>query len=79
MCGEIEKANGILKEHYESLSSEFSYYDAMKPRHSSSIQREINDALYQMEELKLLLQRFRQNDLMLELGIANESLVPLPG
>ena len=51
----------------------------MKPRHSSSIQREINDALYQMEELKLLLQRFRQNDLMLELGIANESLVPLPG
>ncbi len=70
LCGETEKANHILKEHYENVASEFSYYSAMKPRHSSSIQREINEALYSMEELKLLLKRFGQEELQLELGIA---------
>lgn len=68
LCGETEKANDILREHYLALASEFTYYNAMKPRHSSSISREINEVLYQMEELKLLLQRFRQNELMLELN-----------
>ncbi len=70
LCGETEKANDILKEHYEALENEFTYYNAMKPRHSSSIQREMNEVLYSMEELKLLLQRFRQNELMLDLGFA---------
>lgn len=79
LCDQSEKANIILKEHYESLASEFMYYNAMKPRHSSSIQREINEVLYQIEELKLLLRKYKQNELMLELGIDNESMLTLPG
>ena len=71
LCGEIEKANQILSEHYRNLGQEVLYYNAMKPRHRSSIQREINEAMYQMEELKVLLQDFQQEELMLELGISD--------
>ncbi|MEN8229440.1 MAG: DUF2723 domain-containing protein [Bacteroidota bacterium] len=68
LCGEIKKANNILKDHYLALASEFTYYNSMKPRHSSSIQREINEVRYQMEELKLLLQTYKQEELILELN-----------
>ena len=70
LCGEIEKANDILAEHYRNLGDQALYYNAMKPRHRSSIHREINEAMYQMEELKILLQNFQQEELMLELGIS---------
>lgn len=69
MCGETEKANTILKEHYSTLSDEYLYLDSMKPRHKNSIQRETNEILFQMEELRILLQKFRQNELILELGL----------
>jgi len=78
-CGEMDKANEILKEHYETMVNEFSYFSAMKPQHKSSIQREINEVLYQIEEMKLLLQRFNQEGLMMELGISGESMLSLPG
>jgi hypothetical protein len=71
LCGETEKANQILLEHYQNLSQEVSYYNAMKPRHRSSIQRESNEAMYQMEELKILLQNFQQEELLLELGLSD--------
>ncbi len=70
LCGETEKANHILSEHYQNLSKEVSYYNAMKARHRSSIRREINEAMFQMEELRILLQNFQQEELMLELGIS---------
>ena len=70
LCGEMAKANSILKEHYQSLSEHFHYYNSMKPRHKASIQRETNEILYQLEELKQLLQIYNQGDLMLELGIS---------
>ena len=79
MCGEAEKANTILREFYEILVREFNYYNAMKPRQKSSIQREISEVMYQMEEMKLLLQRFNQDELMLELGITGESMLSFPG
>ena len=69
--GAIEKANQILAEHFRNLEQEVRYYNAMKPRHRSSIQREINETMYQMEELKVLLQNFEQDELMLELGISD--------
>jgi hypothetical protein len=69
LCGETEKANDILLEHYQNLADEALYFNAMKPRHKSSIQRETNEALYQMEELRILLQNFKQEELLLELGI----------
>ena len=34
------------------MVNEYNYYNAMKPRHKSSIQREINEVLYQIEEMK---------------------------
>ncbi|MEN8158196.1 MAG: DUF2723 domain-containing protein [Bacteroidota bacterium] len=69
LCGETEKANAILTEHYETLSEEFFYYNAMKPRHKNSIQREINEILYQMQELKLLVNKFGQSEVMKNLII----------
>ncbi|MCK5137568.1 MAG: DUF2723 domain-containing protein [Bacteroidales bacterium] len=79
LCGEMEKGNRILSEHYKTLVREYNYYNSMKSRHKSSIPREINEVLFQIEEMKLLLQRFNQNELMLELGITGESMLSLPG
>ncbi|MDF1573734.1 MAG: DUF2723 domain-containing protein [Bacteroidales bacterium] len=70
LCGETEKANSILREYYQTLSDELLYFNSMKPRHSSSIQREINEAMFQMEELRILLENFQQEELQLELGIS---------
>lgn len=70
MCGETEKANAILKEHYTSLSEKYLYLSSMKQQHQNSIQREINEVIFQMEELSILLQKFEQKDLILELGLA---------
>lgn len=68
LCGETEKANAILQEHYQQLSEELSFHQAMRPRHRSSIQRETNELLYQIEELRILLERFGQEDLLMEIG-----------
>jgi len=70
LCSETEKANNILSEHYQNLSKKLGYYNAMKARHRSSIQREINETMFQMEELKTLLQEFQQEKLIMELGIS---------
>jgi hypothetical protein len=69
LCGETEKANAILKEHYMSLLEEYRYHSSMRPRQRSSIQQETNELLYQMEELRILLQQYNQTELMLELGM----------
>jgi len=79
LCGEMEKGNDILREHYFAKVKEFNYLNAMKPRHKSSIQREINDVMFQIEEMKLLLQRYNQEELKLELGITGERLLNMPG
>jgi hypothetical protein len=69
LCGEMDKANTILTEFYRTLAEEHNYYHAMKPRHKSSIQRKLNEVLFQLEALKRLVQQFDQTDVMLELGI----------
>ena len=69
LCGESEKANEIVLEHYNTLISDLQYYNAMKSHHRSSIPREINEARFQMEEMKNLLQTFGQDELLLKLGI----------
>ena len=66
----MEKANNILSEHYVNLAEELTYFNAMKSRHKSSIQREISDVMFQMEELRILLQSYGQEELMLELGLS---------
>ena len=69
LCGETEKANGILREYYQDLSDQLQYFNAMKQRQRSSIQREINEAMYEIEELRTLLEDYHQDELLLELGI----------
>jgi hypothetical protein len=70
LCGETEKANEILLEHYSTLGSKLQYFNAMKARHRSSIQREINEVMFQLEEMKNLLQTYGQEELLLQLGIS---------
>jgi len=69
LCGEMEKGNDILREYYLTLAGDVQYFNAMHARHRSSIQRDINEALFQMEELQNLLVAYQQTDLLLELGI----------
>ena len=71
LCEEFEKANEILQEHYGTLSSELQYFNAMNARHRSSIQREINERLFQLEELKNLLRIYGQEEILLKLGISD--------
>lgn len=71
LCGETAKANAILREHYIDLAEKFNYFNGMKSRHKSSIQRESSEVRFQLEELKILLQKFDQQDMILELGIVD--------
>ena len=50
-----------------------------KPRHKSTIQQEINEALDQIEEMRLLLEMYDQQEIMLELGIIGQEGPLLPG
>jgi hypothetical protein len=68
-CEETGKANAILEDHYRILADELAFYSAMKPRLRNSIQREINEAVFQMEELEILLRQYGQTELMTKLGI----------
>jgi hypothetical protein len=71
LCGETQKANEILEEHYQTLLSDLQYYNAMKNHHRSSIQRENSEARFQIEEMKNLLEIYGQNELMLKLGLSD--------
>ncbi len=79
LCGETDKANAILREHYQSLSEELRFYNSMKPGQRSSIQRETNEIQFQMEELSQLLRQYKQTDMMLELGITDRGYPAFPG
>jgi hypothetical protein len=78
LCGEMEKGNNILREHYQNLSDELLFMNSMKPRHQASLQREINEVLFQMEQMNILVQQYGQTDLMMELGITSPGIPPLP-
>jgi hypothetical protein len=78
LCGEHEKANAILKEYYDQLIDEYSYFNAMKPRHKNSIQREMNEVLFQLEEMNILMEQYGQEELMMELGLSLEGSFSSP-
>jgi len=65
-------------EYYNQLINEYTYFNAMKPRHRSSIQREINEVLFQLEEMNMLMERYEQEELMLELGLSPEGIYSSP-
>jgi hypothetical protein len=50
----------------------------MKPRHKNTIQREINEVLFQLEEMNMLMQQYDQEELMLELGLSVEGMYSSP-
>lgn len=79
MCGEMDKGNQILVDYYTDLADRYHYYNSMKPRHRSTIQREINETLYQIEEMRILLEHYNQQEIMLELGIIDPGTPGLPG
>ncbi|MBN1132474.1 MAG: DUF2723 domain-containing protein [Bacteroidales bacterium] len=68
-CGEMEKANAVLREYYQILVEEANYYNTLKPRLRENVQRELYEAIAQIEDMGVLLQQYGQRDLMLELGI----------
>jgi hypothetical protein len=70
LCGAFEKGNAILREYFNTLKDEYRYFNSMKARQQSSIQREISERLYQIEELRNLIIQYRQTDLLKELDIS---------
>jgi hypothetical protein len=78
LCGEHVKANAILREYYDQLIDEYSYFNAMKPRHKNSIQREMNEVLFQLEEMNILMEQYGQEELMMELGLSLEGSFSSP-
>jgi hypothetical protein len=68
-CGEFEKGNQVLKEYYQILVVEANYFNSLKTRHKENIQRELYEAITQIEDMGMLLQGYGQKDVMLELGI----------
>ena len=69
MCGETEKANAILNEYYDILNQRLNYFNSLEPKYSRLVEQETYEAMSQMEELRILLSTFGQNDKMLELGL----------
>jgi len=69
LCGATDKANQLLKDYYNDLSLEFSFYNSLKPRFQYSVQQDSYNVLSQMEELKMLLSVYKQQDLAVELGL----------
>ncbi|MCF8224659.1 MAG: DUF2723 domain-containing protein [Bacteroidales bacterium] len=68
MCGETEKANKIISEYFEVLSDELAYFNSLKSNDQSSVQQEMYETMAQIEELRMLLRAYDQEDKMLELG-----------
>ncbi|MFZ5940505.1 MAG: protein O-mannosyl-transferase family [Bacteroidota bacterium] len=69
LCGQTEKANALLRDYYNDLAQEFSFYNSLKPRLQYTVQQESYNVLSQMEELKMLITAYHQDDLALELGL----------
>ena len=68
MCGETEKANAILVEYSDILNQRVAYFNSLKPKTRASVEQDQYEVMAQMEELKMLLGKFGQQDKLLELG-----------
>ena len=69
MCGETDKANALLREYYGILSEEISFFNSLKQKRRSNVEQDWYEVMAQVEELRMLLEKYGQKDLMLELGI----------
>ena len=69
MCGEIKKANSILKEYQEILNQQLIFFNSLKSKTRESIEQELYETMAQMEELRILLRTYGQSDPLLELGL----------
>ncbi|MEX0987101.1 MAG: DUF2723 domain-containing protein [Bacteroidales bacterium] len=68
MCGEMEKANALLSEYYDILNQKMNYFNSLKPRYKQIEEQEHYQTMAQLEELRMLLTNYRQEDKSLELG-----------
>jgi len=68
MCGETEKANALLTEYFDILNQRMVYFNSLKPKIRASVEQEQYETMAQLEELRMLLSKFGQNDKLLELG-----------
>ncbi len=68
MSGETEKANTILVEYFDILNQRMAYFNSLKPKTRSSVEQDQYETMSQLEELRMLLRKFKQEDKLLELG-----------
>lgn len=68
MCGETEKANDLLSEYYDILMQQMTFFNSLNSTDQESVQQEMYQTMAQVEELRMLLVNYRQEDKMLELG-----------
>jgi len=69
MCGETEKANALLEEYFAILNQQMAYFNSLKPKDRQTVQQDLYESMAQVEELRVLLVNFGQQDLLLELGL----------
>lgn len=69
MCGETEKAKNILNEYFSILEEQVTYFNSLDAKNKTTIEQEYYETLSQMEELKLLLRIYQQDDQLLDLGL----------
>ena len=68
MCGETEKANALLTEYFDILNQRMVYFNSLKPKIRATVEQDQYETMAQLEELRMLLGKFGQNDKLLELG-----------
>jgi hypothetical protein len=67
-CGATEKAGTLLEEYFDILNQQMMYFDSLKQKHKNLLEQEFYETMEQIEELRVLLMNYKQNDKLLELG-----------
>lgn len=70
MCGENEKANGIMSQYNDILNEEVGFFRSLNQDHFESVQQDWYEVMAQIEELKLLQQKYgNENQDLLDLSL----------
>jgi len=69
LCGETEKANELLGDYQRVLNDRLTYFNSLKPRFRQWVDQEVYETRSQLEELRILLAQYGQEDMMPESGM----------
>jgi hypothetical protein len=69
LCGETEKANELLGDYQRVLNDRLTYFNSLKPRFRQLVDQEVYETRSQLEELRILLAQYGQEDMMPESGM----------